>query len=138
LFLLWQQLPGHLPTSQLTEFSRSTGSCCQSWFSALHSLRDHHPFCTFGCAGFECVVADLRVHNLNFSFVFFAFLLICLILFSFFNELGTSMFGLLGASGSGQVRYITRPKSSTMSVTRQLMLPPRHRHLKSSYARIVT
>ena len=25
---------------------------------------------------------------------------------------------------SGQVRYITRPKSRTMSVTRQLMLPP--------------
>ncbi len=26
--------------------------------------------------------------------------------------------------GSGQVRYITRPKSRTMRVTRQLMLPP--------------
>ena len=28
---------------------------------------------------------------------------------------------------SGQVRYITRPKSETMRVTRQLGLPPRYR-----------
>ncbi len=29
-----------------------------------------------------------------------------------------------GGLRSGQVRYITRPKSRTMRVTRQLMLPP--------------
>ena len=32
-----------------------------------------------------------------------------------------------GQVRSGQVRYITRPKSETMRVTRQLGLPPRYR-----------
>jgi hypothetical protein len=42
------------------------------------------------------------------------------------SELSAAQYAGLAAGGalSGQVRFITRPKSRTMRVTRQLMLPP--------------
>ena len=87
----------------------SSKTTCIAWTSGA-SVR--------AVAGFAAFVAYRGFHSRA---------IVSVVTFRLERALAISALVLRTGEALGQVRYITRPKSETMRVTRQLGLPPRYR-----------